>query len=97
MQKITSLCEAIKKVRLDKNLSQERFGKKIGVSGKSVSAYETGKSVPPLRILDAISKNFDTSMLQISKEKQGYFEEKSKNIKNSLTELEDIIINSFSL
>jgi DNA-binding XRE family transcriptional regulator len=29
-------------------MSQDRFGKKIGVSGKTISAYETGKITPTL-------------------------------------------------
>ena len=41
----------IKQFRLSKNMSQERFGKKIGLSGKSISAYETGICKPSLKVI----------------------------------------------
>lgn len=47
--------EQIRKLRRERALSQERFGEKIGVSGKTISAYETGKIVPPVKVLEKIS------------------------------------------
>ena len=43
------IAQKIKNIRLLKNLSQDRFGKKIGKSGKTISAYESGRCVPTLR------------------------------------------------
>lgn len=47
--------QKIKEIRLKNNLSQQRFGKKIGVSGKSISAYETGSIQPSQKVMDQIS------------------------------------------
>ena len=40
----------IKQLRKNKNLSQERLGRKVGVTGKAISAYEKGHTPPSLEI-----------------------------------------------
>jgi len=59
---IENLGGQIKKIRNEKGLSQKRFGEKIGVSGKSISAYETGKVIPPIIILEKISGTYQTTI-----------------------------------
>ncbi|MBP8961075.1 helix-turn-helix transcriptional regulator [Patescibacteria group bacterium] len=51
----------IKKLREELDLSQQRFAEKVGLSGKTISAYETGKIIPPLRVMEKIANtyNFD--------------------------------------
>jgi transcriptional regulator with XRE-family HTH domain len=49
----------IKKLRKELNLSQRRFGEKVGISGKTVSAYETGRIVPPLRVMEKIASTYN--------------------------------------
>lgn len=41
--------------RKQANLSQQSLGKAIGVSDKAVSAYEVGRSSPPLKVLQKIA------------------------------------------
>lgn len=72
----------IKGLRERNSLSQTRFGSKIGVSGKTVSAYENGRSVPSLRVLDNISRvykvhvvNNDTKIDERLRSLQKDFEE----------------------
>ena len=45
----------IKNLRNRLNISQERFGKRIGLTGKTISAYETGKITPPIEIITSLS------------------------------------------
>jgi transcriptional regulator with XRE-family HTH domain len=54
--------EQIRKIRNKLGLSQTRFGRKVGVSGKSISAYETGKVNPPLKVLERISSTYQVSI-----------------------------------
>ncbi len=42
-----------------KNMTQERLGKKVGLSQKAISKYITGKSLPPLDVLDKICHALD--------------------------------------
>ena len=65
MENIPALPSKIKKLREKKGLSQERFGNKIGVSGKSISAYEKGRCVPPTKVLETISKVYNVPAFYI--------------------------------
>ncbi len=47
--------DKIKKARTTKQITQEDLAKAIGVSDKSISAYESGRVSPPLGILKKIS------------------------------------------
>ncbi len=52
----------IKKLRKHKNLSQHSFGKKVGLSGKTISAYETGRIAPPLKVLERIADTYNVEI-----------------------------------
>ncbi len=51
-----SLKQKISRARKNAGLSQQALGEIIGVSDKAVSAYEVGRSSPPLKILKKISR-----------------------------------------
>jgi DNA-binding XRE family transcriptional regulator len=40
----------IKQLRIDKSLSQDRLGKKVGLTGKAICAYESGRISPSIEI-----------------------------------------------
>lgn len=50
----------IKKIRKQLNLSQEEFGKKIGVTRQTIINYEKGDIIPDSKI-DILSKLIDSS------------------------------------
>ena len=53
----------IRKLRVEKEWSQEELGFKIGVNNKSViSSYENDKRVPSIPVLQTLGKVLDTSM-----------------------------------
>ena len=84
----------IKKLRQELNLSQERFGKKIGVSGKSISAYETGRVMPPLKIMEKIAKVYKTKLCAPSLISVQQAVQALKEIKHQIEALEQILENS---
>ncbi|MBR2312419.1 MAG: helix-turn-helix transcriptional regulator [Clostridia bacterium] len=49
-------CEAIKKLRQYILLSQEAFGKEIGVTFATVNRWESGKTLPNYRALKQIEE-----------------------------------------
>ncbi|MDO4902506.1 MAG: helix-turn-helix transcriptional regulator [bacterium] len=55
----------LRKLRESKNLSQEQFADKIGVSRQSVSAWESGKSSPEIEKASQIAKFFSISIDQL--------------------------------
>lgn len=46
-------------------LSQHRLGKKIGISKISINKIETGKTIPTLKIANAIAKNLGVCIYKI--------------------------------
>lgn len=51
----------IKKLRKEKNLTQEELGNLLGVSGKAVSKWERGQSLPDVAIIKKLSDNLGIS------------------------------------
>lgn len=68
----STFANRLKKLRVEKGLSQEDFGKEIGVSRGSISYYEKEERVPDIVVLAAVSKYFNVStdyLLGISEHK----------------------------
>ncbi len=42
-----------------KNMTQAKLGKEVGLSQKAISKYITGKSLPPLDVLDKICRTLE--------------------------------------
>ncbi len=80
----------IKQIRERNKLSQERFGKKIGISGKAVSAYETGRATPSLKVLENISNTYKTSFTSLTKSDKEKLSEKISKLEETLSELKII-------
>lgn len=57
-----SLETTLKKLRTNRNMSQEQFAELLSVSKQSVQKWEKGLSVPELDKLVRISKHFDISL-----------------------------------
>lgn len=55
----------IKKLREDKGLTQEELAKKLHVSGKAVSKWETGQGLPDISLLEPIAHALDISMIEL--------------------------------
>lgn len=71
LKKLSELAERIKRARIDSRLSQKELGEGVGVSDKSISAYEKGRSVPSFFKLKTIAKATKHPLI--------YFIEESKN------------------
>jgi repressor LexA len=94
MNKNPEIAKKIKEIRLERNLSQDRFGKKIGVSGKTVSAYENGKCTPTFSVLDSISQVYDVTFLHLKKSKEEQLREKIQNVREIIEDLESTLLSS---
>jgi len=85
------VAKKIKSIRYKLNLSQDRFAKKIGLTGKTISAYENGRCVPPLKILDKITATYGEAFLTTNESNKNNLTTKIALIKEYLLELEKII------
>ena len=54
--------ERIKKLRLERGLTQEAVGEIIGVKRYAVYSYEKGRACPEMKSLVALADYFDVSM-----------------------------------
>ncbi len=65
--------ERIKKLRIEKNMSQSRLGIELSVSQEAISSYETDKTVPIIEVFIMMAELFDVSVdyiLGIDKERK---------------------------
>lgn len=53
---LSQLAQRIRTARKNARLSQDELGKSIGLSDKSISAYELGRSTPPISKLKKIAE-----------------------------------------
>lgn len=87
----------ISKLRKEKNLTQEEFAEKLGVTGKSVSRWENGKCMPDLSLLIPISKELGITVNELISgehiEKKDYQEHMEYNFINTLIMLKKKSLN----
>ena len=92
MIKEENLAQKIKEIRMSRNLSQSRFGKKIGKSGKTISAYESGRCTPTFRVLDSISQTYDVTFLHLKQSRKAQLKERLSFIKDSIKDIESTFL-----
>ncbi len=52
---------SLRNLRESKNLTQEQLAQLIGISRKTISAYETGRAVPSITVLKKLSRVLNVS------------------------------------
>ena len=71
----------LKQLRNEKRITQEQLAEILGVSGRTISRWETGTNLPDLSILVQISEYYNVEIKEILNG-----ERKSKNMDNELKE-----------
>lgn len=61
-----SIGENIKKIRMDKRLTQKEFSDLIGISRHSLLNYEKGHRIPSMELIVRISKTFNVDLSELS-------------------------------
>lgn len=95
--KINEINIKIKILREKRGLSQDRFGGKIGVSGKSISAYENGRCLPPLKVLENICKVYGTPVFYIANDNKEDLTKLVSEVKRNISKLEEILESGLSV
>lgn len=62
MQRIGNFLAELRK---DRNLTQEELGEQVGVTNKTVSRWENGNYLPPVEILQMLSKLYNVSINEL--------------------------------
>lgn len=55
----------LKKIRLDNNLTQEQFAKKLNITRTAYANYEKNLREPSKKILDSISNTFGVNLMEL--------------------------------
>lgn len=55
----------LKQLRIEKKITQEQLAEVLGVSGRTISRWETGSNLPDLSILVQISEYYDVEIKEI--------------------------------
>ena len=87
-QKIGSF---LKSLRKEKGITQEKLAEEIGVSGRTVSRWETGNNMPDISVLIEISEFYDVSIPEIvdGERKSENMDDESKKVAESLSDYAD--------
>ncbi len=56
----------VRDLRASRNWSRRELGEAVGVSGQAIYTWETGRKVPSLRALRALSQVFDIPIEEIT-------------------------------
>ena len=74
----------LKALRREKGITQEQLAEELGVSGRSISRWETGYNMPDISLLVEIAEFFDVSIPEIIKG-----ERKSESMQVEVKEVAD--------
>ena len=87
-QKIGSF---LKSLRKEKGITQEKLAEELGVSGRTVSRWETGNNMPDISVLIEISEFYDVSIPEIvdGERKSENMDDESKKVAESLSDYAD--------
>lgn len=91
MQDPYLLFKNIKKARIAAGLSQEELARKLGVSAKTISAYETGRAIPPSPTLIRIAEIVKISIDELTG--NSFLENKGQEVEKRLKNLEERVAN----
>lgn len=94
-KKLNELAIRIREARRNAHLSQDELGKQIGVSDKSVSAYEQGRSTPPINKLKKIAESTSHPLSYFTQEdnEEALMTSKLANIERELAEVKRLLLN----
>ena len=85
----------LSELRKEKNLTQDELGEQIGVTNKTVSRWENGNYLPPVEIIQILSKFYDVNINEILNGERindsDYKKVSEENVKSALNRTNVII------
>jgi len=78
----------LKELRKEKGITQEQMADELGVSGRTISRWETGSNMPDISLLVEIAEFFDVSIPEIIKgeRKSETMKEEAKEVAVSMSD-----------
>jgi transcriptional regulator with XRE-family HTH domain len=83
----------LKKLRRERNLTQEELAEKLNVSGRTISRWETGANMPDISLLVELAEFYDVSIPEIinGERKSEIMNEEVKETARSLSDYAEAI------
>ena len=81
----------ISKLRKEKNMTQEQLAEKLGITNKSVSRWENGKTMPDLSIFKQLCETLDISINELMSGERIKDEEYSEKLEENFINTIDYI------
>ncbi len=78
----------LKELRKEKNLTQEQLAEQLGISGRTVSRWETGSNMPDISLLVELAEFYDVSIPEII-DGERKSETMKEEVKETALKLED--------
>lgn len=85
-----SIGEIIKKIRIEKGMTQKQLGEKIGMAESNIRKYESGKLNPKLQTLEKFSKGLEVPVSALRTDLEIFSDEAL----HKLTKISDAVLAS---
>ncbi len=81
----------LKELRKEKGLTQEQLAEQLGVSGRTISRWETGNNMPDISLLTEIADLFSVSITELidGERKNGEMKDETKEIAGRMADYAD--------
>lgn len=78
----------LKTLRKEKNLTQEQLAEQLGVSGRTVSRWETGSNMPDISLLVEIAEFYDISVTELidGERRSGNMNEEAREVADKMAD-----------
>ena len=78
----------LKTLRKEKNLTQEQLAEQLGVSGRTVSRWETGSNMPDISLLVEIAEFYNISVTELidGERKSGNMNEEAREVADKMAD-----------
>lgn len=85
-----SIGEDIKRMRIEKNMTQQELGQKLGVSQQMIGQWETGKANPKKETIEKIAKALDVDPYSLYS-----FDMASEELEKVINQKEAILLDNY--
>ena len=63
---MATFSEALKRIRLERKLTQEEFAKQLGTTKQVISRYESGQRIPKLSVASEFAKKLGVTLTEMT-------------------------------
>lgn len=87
------IASVLKEIRINHNMSQKRLALRLGMSSKTISAYEKGRIIPSIAVINKLSRMFGVSFSNdyIKRHADREIQQRFGRLKDALIDIEEML------